>query len=427
MDKKEIVSFIEDRPWVREAKRLERTARLLKALGDPQKGLKYIHVAGTNGKGSCCAMLTGILMDVGYKVGTFTSPHLIEYNERFCINNVPISDKDLSTIIGRIKKAVRKLNFEPTVFEILTAIGFTYFRKENADIVVLEVGLGGRYDATNIIDDSLVSVIMNIGLEHTEILGDTLGKIAYEKAGIIREGGHVVAYGNKKEVIDVFKNVCKEKKAHLKITDFSKIKIRKEGLKGQVFDYGTLKNIELSLLGKHQFYNAAVVIDTVKVLNKKGLKISTRNIRNGLKNAVWDARLSVLNEKPLFILDGAHNPQCAQALRRSLPKLLGKKKAVMLYGTLKDKDYESVIDMMAPYAEEFICLTPDSVRALQAKDLAKAVRKRKLKAAVANDVEDGINKAIRKAGEDGVIIAFGSLYLAGDIREKFAKLQYNNQ
>ncbi|MBR0462005.1 MAG: bifunctional folylpolyglutamate synthase/dihydrofolate synthase [Erysipelotrichaceae bacterium] len=427
MDKKEIVSFIEDRPWVREAKRLERTARLLKALGDPQKGLKYIHVAGTNGKGSCCAMLTGILMDAGYKVGTFTSPHLIEYNERFCINNVPISDKDLSTIIGRIKKAVRKLNFEPTVFEILTAIGFTYFRKENADIVVLEVGLGGRYDATNIIDDSLVSVIMNIGLEHTEILGDTLGKIAYEKAGIIREGGHVVAYGNKKEVIDVFKNVCKEKKAHLKITDFSKIKIRKEGLKGQVFDYGTLKNIELSLLGKHQFYNAAVVIDTVKVLNKKGLKISTRNIRNGLKNAVWDARLSVLNEKPLFILDGAHNPQCAQALRRSLPKLLGKKKAVMLYGTLKDKDYESVIDMMAPYAEEFICLTPDSVRALQAKDLAKAVRKRKLKAAVANDVEDGINKAIRKAGEDGVIIAFGSLYLAGDIREKFAKLQYNNQ
>ena len=419
MNKKQIISFIEDRPWIRAKGRLERMEVFLKALDNPHKKLKYIHVAGTNGKGSACAMLTSILMEKGYRVGTFTSPHLVEYNERFCINNKAISDKDLGLVIKEVKKACGKLDFVPSVFETLSAIGFTYFAKEKVDIVVLEVGMGGRFDATNVIDKSEVSLLMSIGLEHTEILGDTLEKIAYEKAGIIKENGNVVAYDNPKEVLRVFEQVAKEKHAKLKEVNFKQIKIIKEGLNGQIFDYGKLKNIELNLLGKHQFYNAAVVIEAVNILNKKGYGISVKNLRDGLRNVIWDARLSILSKDPLFILDGAHNPQCAVALKNSLPKILGKRKAIMLYGTLADKDYLSVIDMMGKYAKEFICLTPNSNRALKANKLAKIIKGKGYNACYTKDALSGIKRAYKDVENNDVILAFGSLYLAGEIKDAF--------
>lgn len=421
MSEKEIISFIEDRPWVRSSDRLEKMSLILKELHNPQKKLKYIHVAGTNGKGSCCALLTSILIDSGYKVGTYTSPHLIKYNERFCINNIPVSNKELGLIIKDLKQAFKRLDFVPSVFETLTAIAFEYFKREKVDVVVLEVGLGGRYDATNIIDKSQLSILMNIGLEHTEVLGKTLEKIAYEKSGIIKENGDVLSYDNSKKVIKVFKEVAKEKKARLKVVNFDLIKIKEEGLDHQIFDYGHLKNIELGLLGRHQFYNAAVVIEAIKILRKKGYNISNDNLRNGLKNVKWNARLEILSKNPLFILDGAHNPQCVSALKKSLPFLIGKKKAYFIFGSLTDKDYLKMIDMVAPYAKEFICFAPNSNRALKASKLAMIIKKKGIKATCASSCLEAIEKAYKKTKKDDVIIAFGSLYLAGEIKDEFNK------
>ena len=428
MANKEIIDFIENRPWFRPLERLDRMQRILEKLGNPHQKLKYIHIAGTNGKGSCSAMITSILMDNGLKVGTFTSPHLIEYNERFCINNIPISDLDFLEIIEKVKKAYNKLDFIPTVFETLTAIGFVYFYLQKVDIVVLEVGLGGRLDATNIIDSSELAIIMNIGLEHTEILGNTLEEIAYEKAGIIKDNGDVVAYQNKNEVLKVFKDVAKKRNSKLKIADFNKINIINEGIDKQLFDYGRLKNIELALLGKHQFYNAATVIEGINVLNKKGYSISDKNIYNGLKNVKWDARLSILNKEPLFILDGAHNPQCALALKESLPSILKNKKAIMIFGTLKDKDYIQTIDLLKNYCKEFICIKPNSNRALGARILANIINNKGIKASYCLSSKNAIKRAFSLANKDDIIIAFGSLYLAGDIKEEFDKLKvYNNK
>ena len=422
MNYKEAIEFIEyTKNQLRQTDN-SRMEKLMEGLGNPQDKLSFIHVAGTNGKGSCVASLTSILMNAGYKVGTYTSPHLVKYEERMMVNDKCISQKKFVEIANRVKTVVDKMEETPTVFEKLTAMAFVYFSEKKVDVVVLEVGLGGRLDATNIIKNPDLCILMNIGLEHTEVLGDTLAKIAKEKSGIIKNGSDVVAYNNKKEVINVFKEVAKEKGANLKVVNFNKIKIKKEGLKGQVFDYGEIKNIKLSLLGKHQFKNAAVVIEACSMLKQKGYKLTLNNVLEGLKKTNWIARLSVLNEKPLFILDGAHNPQCAEALKESLPSILKNKKAIMLCGVLKDKDYKSLMKMMMPFAKEFVCLTPDSYRALDKEDLANELRKKKQIATVANSIEEGIEISLKKAKRNVVVIAFGSLYLAGYIHDKFSKV-----
>lgn len=396
-----------------------RLKKVMKLFSNPQDDLHCIHVAGTNGKGSCCAFLTSILIDAGYKVGTFISPHLIKYEERISINNVPISCKDFCRLVDKVKNKAKKINVKLTTFEILTAICFIYFKEKNVDIVVLEVGLGGRLDATNIIKKSELSVLMNIGLEHTEILGDTLSKIAYEKACIIKNKSNVVAYNNSKCVIDVFKSVAKEKNANLNIVNFKKIKERKMSLKGQIFDYGDLKNIKLSLIGKHQYKNASVAIEACLLLSKMGYHITKSNIKNGLNNTKWNARFSILSTNPLFILDGAHNPQCSEALYETLYTLFNNKKIIFLFGMLKDKDYKRVIKTIIPLAKEFVCITPSSNRSLSSKELASILSLKKQKASSVDTIEEGIKLALNKAKKNDIIVAFGSLYLAGTISSKF--------
>lgn len=399
-----------------------RMKKLMKELDNPQDKLSFIHVGGTNGKGSCVASLSSILISAGYKVGMYTSPHLVKYEERMKVNDKCISQKKFAQIAEKVKGVTDKMKETPTVFEKLTAMAFEYFYEAKVDVVILEVGLGGRLDATNVIKKPDLCILMNIGLEHTEVLGDTISKIAKEKSGIIKENSNVVCYKSSKEAIDVFKEVAKEKHANLKVVDFKKIKIKKEGLNGQVFDYGDIKNIELSLLGKHQFKNAATVIEACSALKEIGYKITLNNVREGLKNVVWDARLSIMCKKPLFILDGAHNPQCTEALKESLPTLLKNKKAIMLCGVLKDKDYKSLMKAMIPFAKEFVCLTPGSYRALKAEDLADELRKKKQVATPVSSIEEGIKLSLTKAKKNGVIVAFGSLYLVGYIHDVFNKL-----
>lgn len=430
MNAKEAIEYIENYTWSSTRLGLDRTKELLDKMGNPHKGLKFIHVTGSNGKGSTCAMLDSILRSAGYKVGLYTSPYIQEFNERMQVNGKNIDGDKLASLTEKVKAIAEKMEDHPSQFELVTAIAMQYFRDENCDIVVLEVGMGGALDSTNVIDAPEVAIITNIGLEHTEYLGDTLEKIATTKGGIIKEGASCVCYDGAPEVTEVIKNICKEKNVPLSCVDFSKLELISETLNGQEIKFEG-RSYTLNLLGAHQLHNCCVVMEAVDALRKRGWKISDENVQYGVKNVKWPARLEILGKDPLFLLDGGHNPQCAEALAASLKNLLGDKKAVFLMGVLADKDYNQILDLIIPYAKEFICLTPFSERAMSAENLAKLLAAKGIKATAvpgagepSHDVspaaykamEDGIKMAREAAGEDGAIVCFGSLYLVGHIR-----------
>lgn len=412
------MAFIHATSWMGSRLGLERMRELMRLLGDPQNELRLIHVAGTNGKGSVCAMLSSILSSAGYRTGLYTSPHLVRVNERMKIDGADISNEDLCTTAAQLKLAVDEMEDKPTEFEIITAMAFLYFRQKECDIVVLEVGLGGRLDATNIISTPVLSVIMNIGLEHTEVLGDTLQDIAAEKAGIIKKNGTVVSYPQLPSVEHVFEQICKDRSATLVKTNASDIFLREESLEGQTFDWKQLRALRITILGRHQLLNAAVALTAIEQLNKAGWTIKEKGIRKGLATARWPARFEVLSQKPLFILDGAHNPQCVEMLEQSMEILLPEQKAVFLLGVLKDKDYMLMLKLISHRIKEVICLTPDSDRALPAETLASILRGFEIKATAYDDEENGIVAALT-AAQGRPVIAFGSLYLAGAVRARF--------
>ena len=421
MTKEEAIGYIENYGWSTTRLGLERTQELLRRVGDPQKKLKFIHVAGSNGKGSTCAMLARILELSGYRVGMYISPYIQEFCERIQINGEYIDGDSLARITEYVMGEAEQMEDHPSQFELVTAIGMIYFLEQGVDIVVLEVGMGGALDSTNAIDAPEVAVITNIGLEHTEYLGNTLEEIASTKAGIIKTGCHAVCYDGAPVVTEVIKSVCKEKDVPLRCVDFSRLTPVSESLDGQKFLWDG-KKYDLALLGEHQLHNAATVLNVIEALKERGWKVTAKAIKEGLKTVKWPARLEILGRKPLFILDGGHNPQCAEALANSLDKLLGGRKATFLLGVLADKDYPTMMDMMMPYAAEFVCLTPDSRRALPAKDLAEWFRNKGAKAEAADDFVSGIKIAEKKAGKNGTVVCFGSLYLAGHIRTEYAKL-----
>lgn len=401
LNKKEAIAYIEQNKW----SGTSRMHELMSCFDNVQDKLKIIHVAGSNGKGSFCAMTSSILKYAGYKVGTFISPHLIEYNERFLINGKCISDDDFIRLINKVKDACDNLNYQPKFFEILTCVAFLYFYEQKCDVVVLEVGLGGRLDATNVIEHSLLSIIMNIGLEHTAILGDTLGKIAYEKAGIVKENGDVLVY-DLKEVLPVYEGVCNKKHARLYKSDFSLIR------KSNDFDYKEYKDVKLSLLGNHQINNACVVLDCIDILNTKGFNISKDAVYKGLANTNWDARMSVLSINPLFILDGAHNVQCVSALTSYLATI--NSKVTFILGILDDKNYREMIDLLRPYGNKFICVKPNTYRALDNKIICNYIGDRGICA-------DNVYEAIELGLNDEAVVACGSLYLSGEILKNYKK------
>lgn len=414
----EAIAYIENYTWSTTRLGLERTRALLSALGDPQKKLKFIHVAGSNGKGSTCAVLDAILRAAGYRTGLYTSPYIEDFCERIQVNGENIPGERLAEITERVKKIADTMEDYPSQFELVTAIAMEYFHESGCDIVVLEVGLGGALDSTNAIDAPEVAVITNIGLEHTEYLGDTLEEIAATKAGIIKTGCDAVCYDGAPEVTEVIKTVCRERGVPLTCVDFSRLTPLRSDLDGQTFLWNGEK-LRLSLLGTHQLHNAAVALETIDALRRRGWSISARSVRKGLENVKWPARFEVLSREPMFILDGGHNPQCAEALIKSLDELLPNEKVVFLTGVLADKDYAQIMRLMTPYAREFVCLTPLSDRALPAKELAGYLEAQGAKAVACEDIEKGIITALAKTREGGAVVAFGSLYLAGAVRKSF--------
>ena len=399
---------------------LERVGELLEKLGSPHKGMRFIHIAGTNGKGSCAAMTASILKAAGYKTGLFTSPYLYRFNERMQINGKEIDDEVLAGLVTRVKPIAEAMDDHPTVFELMTAVALLWYKEEQCDAVVLEVGLGGRFDATNIIDAPEAAVIMNIGLDHTEILGDTLEQIAFEKAGIIKSGSEAVLFQQGEGVTAVVRRRCEEQSAALHIADFSQLRCDFDSLYGQSFTYKG-ESYALPLLGAHQLKNAATVLEVVEVLRRRGWQLAQTDVEHGLYAVHWPGRFELLSEEPCFVVDGGHNPQCAQTVAENLQRYFPDKRRILLLGVLRDKDYVSLTEILDPLADEYICITPASPRALPAEELAAFLSRYNKPVSVCESIRDGVSRALDRADENSVVCAVGSLYSVGEIRACFER------
>ena len=371
MTLQEAIDYIENYTWSTSRLGLERTVELLKRLGNPQETLRFIHVAGTNGKGSTCAMTERILRAAGYRTGFYPSPFIEDFRERIQVNGEYITEEALARITEKVSLAADAMEDHPSQFELITAIGMLYFQEMRCDIVVLEVGMGGALDSTNVIAPPLVAVITNIGLDHTEYLGDTVEKIAKTKAGIIKPGTHTVSYKQLPSVEAVLREDCAKKGVDIHFADEAtelshSIDGQRFSYKGQVY--------ELGLLGVHQLKNAAVVLEIIEQLKALGYDIAEAAVSEGLREVRWPARFEVLGRQPLFILDGGHNPQCAEALTESIRAYVADpdkgEQVTFLIGMLADKDYDTTLRMLQPYGANYVCITPESPRALSAPELA---------------------------------------------------------
>ncbi len=413
----EALAFIHSVTWRGSRLGLERTNELLGRIGNPHKKLKFIHVAGTNGKGSTAAMLAKILSLAGYRAGLYISPFINRFNERMQLSGEPISDAELAEITAYIRPYAESMADPPTEFELITVIAFEFFRRRAADIVVLEVGLGGELDSTNVIDTPELAVITNIGLDHTRELGPTIADIARAKAGIIKPGGDVLIYDRNPEADAVFAAACRERGANLHVTDHSRVSdvsVSLDGLRFQFAPYGALF---CGLTGTYQTGNAAVAITAIELLRLKGWKISDGALRDGLRLVRWPARFELLQRDPVFIADGGHNPQGIAAVVESLKAHFPDRKITFLLGIMADKDIPQMIGLLSPIAREFITVTPDNPRAMDAAVLAALLTDNGLTATPAGSVPEGVRLAIERAGTDGVVCAIGSLYMLGDVRK----------
>ena len=308
MNAQDAISYIHSFFWKGSIPGLSRTQELLRRMGNPEKKLKFVHIAGTNGKGSTAAMTASILQKAGYRVGLYTSPYIYRFNERIQVNGIQIPDEDVATVTEYVKQFAEAMEEKPTEFELVTAIGFEYFARCSCDIVVLEVGMGGALDSTNVIDTPEVAVITNIGLDHTDYLGNTIEEIAETKAGIFKENGHAVVYRGTPGVEAVYEKVCAERNVSLKKADFETLVRKSHSLEGQVFNCGDRKDLFLPLLGDHQLHNASVVLSIADTLIEKGWNITEQHIRDGIRDVSWPGRFDIVSRDPLFIIDGGHNP-----------------------------------------------------------------------------------------------------------------------
>ena len=404
---------------------LDNIKKLLELLGNPQNNLKIIHVAGTNGKGSTCSFISSILKESGYKVGLYTSPFLETFTERIRVNGENIREEEVGKIVSLIKEKIEIMVSEgysyPTEFEIVTAMAFYYYNQEKVDFVALEVGLGGRYDATNVIDKPVVSAITSISLDHTGILGDTLAKIAFEKGGIIKEDCPTIVYPQQEEASEVIKNICAEKKSKYIECDFKNIEIKSSNINSQIYSCNIngkeLRDLEIKLIGDHQIKNSIVALNVIEYLNDiKITNISEENIRKGLLETKWPGRIEKISENPMFIIDGAHNEEGAKSLANSIDKYFENKNKILVIGMLEDKDIESVLHLLIPKFNNVITTTPDNPRAIDANKLKEKIERYNIEVTCKPNIKEAVDYALEISNKDDVIISAGSLYMIGNVR-----------
>lgn len=456
MDWNEAIALLHGANWKHTKIGLERMRDFMHALGDPQEKLRYVHIAGTNGKGSACVMTQSILTAAGFRTGLYISPHLDQFNERLSIDGQMISDADLRRLAARVRAAAKTLGAEPTDFEMITAMAFCWFEEQRCDLVVLEVGMGGRLDATNVIPSPEVCAIMHIGLDHTEFLGDTVEKVAAEKAGILKPGADCVLYHQLPGVMEVvqkrFADVNPDAAARLVITDPTAFTARARTIDGQVFDYRNHPELRTQLLGNYQMENAMAVLDIIDCLQLRGWGITEDAIRVGLARASWPGRFEVLSREPLLIVDGAHNPNGVEALVDTIRAYFPDQKINFVMGVMKDKDYHTMLRLIAPFAARFITELPDAHRALRPEQLKSEIRAYfDGPVETADSVTAAVERAMEIAGDsrdtcctcDGTVrseieiaddnidelhmnrrpitICFGSLYQVAEIRNYFIR------
>lgn len=423
MTGQEAVAYIDTFQWQAHAPGLERIRTLLHALGDPQKELKFVHVAGTNGKGSVCAYLASVLRCAGYRVGLCTSPFLEDFRERIQVDGKLIPPEVLGELTELARPAAEAMEDHPTEFELITAVAMLYFRRCRCDIVVLEVGLGGALDASNVIDVPEAAVITAMGMDHAAILGPTLGDIAAAKAGIIKPGGAVVSFGGCPEADAVIRERCREQGAQLTEVDFSRLRVVGTGLDGTDLEFAPYGALHVPLVGLYQAKNAAVAVTTVEVLEKRGWEISRRALEQGLASVCWPGRLEVVRRAgPVILRDGAHNAHGMAATVESLRALFPGKKLTILMGVMADKDVEDMLKLLAPIAGQVFTVRPESPRAMPAEELAALVNRYGVPAVPCAGVAAGLQAAAEAAGADGAVCALGSLYLVGEVRRAADRL-----
>lgn len=434
------IAYINTPRWQASRLGLERIRELLERLGRPQDRLKFVHVAGTNGKGSICAYLASILSAAGYRTGMFTSPYIERFEERIRVDGAMISPDELRDVTLAVREHAEAMAEEtgdhPTEFELMTAVALEHFARCGCDIVVLEVGLGGRLDSTNVIDAPEACVIARIGLDHTALLGNTLAAIAGEKAGIIKEGSAVVSWPQESEAMAVIEHAAAEHGCELRVPDFEQLEegaIRWEDGASpfRSFSYREWTDLRTGILGSYQPQNATVALEVVSVLRGRGWHIPDEAVRAGVARTRWPGRFEIVEggSSPdgfAIVVDGGHNPQGARALADSLAEVFPGRKPVFVIGVLEDKDYPRMLEDVLPLGSAFVCVTPDNPRALPAHKLARAIRwtgqdllgcSACVNPVVARDFEDAIRRARELAGPDGLICAFGSLYSVAALKE----------
>ena len=420
MTYQEALAYIHAVHWQGHKPGLARTRALLAALGDPHKQLRFVHVAGTNGKGSTAAMLDSCLRCAGYKVGLFTSPYIIRFNERIQVNGAPIPDGDLVRLVEQVRPAAAAMADVPTEFELITALGMLYFAQQRCDIVVLEVGLGGALDSTNVIDPPECAVITALGMDHVKELGPTLADIAAAKAGIIKPGSPVVSYGGAPEADRVIAAAAAAQNAPLTVADFSKLTLRAAGLDGQTFDYDGLVGLTLPLLAGYQPRNAAVAIEALRALRGRGWQVPDSAIRQGLAQVRWPGRFELLRREPPFLLDGSHNAHGMRATVESLRARFPGEKFVFLVSIMADKDAGEMLRLLLPLAKAFVTVTAPSPRAIPAAELAARIEALGGRAEPADTIPAAVARTDALAA-GGPAAALGTLYFSGEVREAVEK------
>ncbi|MGN0621601.1 MAG: bifunctional folylpolyglutamate synthase/dihydrofolate synthase [Porcipelethomonas sp.] len=413
---------------------LERMRALLDLLGNPQDELKFIHISGTNGKGSVLAYISTVLTGAGYRTGRYISPTLFSYRERIQVDEKEIEKESLAICVTAIAEAIEKMKTKsedvPTLFEAETAMAFLYFREKQCDIVVLETGLGGTQDATNVISTTVLEIISSISLDHTALLGDTPEKIAAEKSGIIKPDTIVVSAAQQQGAEQVITETCRKKNCICQMVDPSGISDICYGYERQSFSYRSWTNVVISLAGSCQIQNAALALEAVEALRKIGFSLSDRQVYEGLFNTQWRGRFTVIQKNPAVVLDGAHNPAAAAELRRSLNLYFKDKKLYYIFGMFQDKDYQKVIELTAPIAEHIITVeTRDNPRAMPAKALAEAVAAVNPSVEAADSIQQAVSKIMVQAEDEDAVIIFGSLSFLGEAENAvmdYRKSSYSN-
>ena len=400
---------------------LARMRTVLDRLGAPDRRVPFVHVAGTNGKGSVCAFIASVLEKSGCKTGLFTSPFVRRFNERIRVDGMDIPDEELAAVTAEVRAALGEFEERTAEFELVTLIGLTYFARKNCEIAVLEVGMGGVHDATNVIEKSEVSVFTSIGLDHTQYLGNTVEEIAAVKAGILKPHGVCAAFSDPGGVLS---DRCRELGASFTKADLASLRVLTRAPECITFDFDGLLGLKIRLSGAYQPANAALAITALRLLRDRGWSVPDAAVRAGLEAVYWPGRFEPLRRHPWFILDGGHNPPAVEATVRSLTELWPGRKFTFVLGVMADKDVAGILERLMPAAERFYCVSPPAPRALPAEKLAEMIAERGGQAAPMPSVTAAVQKALGEAAPEGIVCALGSLYILEEARGASASLAF---